>query len=148
MEWSQAVGLRSEEGGTPKERSGKNGADYPWGKGWPPHGRAGSYADAAYHEKYPKERAWLDGYTDGFAETAPVGSFAANEFGIHDLGGNVWEWCGDLHEPGKMERVLRGASWDDSDHGYLLSSYRIRYLPASRYSDYGFRCVLAAGETR
>ena len=148
VEWSQAVGLRSEEGGTPKERSGKNGADYPWGRAWPPHDKAGSYADAAYHEKYPKERAWIAGYSDGFAETAPVGSFAANEFGIHDLGGNVWEWCGDLYEPGKMDRVLRGASWDDSDRGYLLSSYRIHYPPASRYSDYGFRCVLAAGEAR
>ena len=146
VEWSRAVGLRTEEGSTPKERSGKNGADYPWGKFWPPLEKAGSYADAVYHEKYPKERAWLEGYTDGFAETAPVGSFPANEFGIHDLGGNVWEWCGDLYEAGKKERVLRGASWDDSGHGYLLSSYRIYYPPASRYSDYGFRCVLATRE--
>src|SRR6266446_1006685 len=105
---------------------------------WQP-AKSGDYADTAYHEKYPNEKAWIDGYSDGFPETAPVGSFPANEFGIHDLGGNVWEWCEDTYDPSTKDRVLRGASWDDSDRGYLMSSYRIHYPPGSRFSDYGFR---------
>jgi hypothetical protein len=145
-EWSRAVGLVNDEGGTPKERSGRNVVDFPWGKTWPPPEKAGAYADTAYHEKFPKERAWIHDYNDGFPETAPVGSFPPNEFGIHDLGGNVWEWCDDLYAPESKDRVLRGASWIDCDRGYLLASYRIHYPPGARYHDYGFRCVLAVAE--
>ena len=104
---------------------------------WPPPRGAGNYAVIA-------------GIDDGFGATAPVGSFRPDSSGIYDLGGNVWEWCEDLYDSSGTERVLRGASWDDSDRGYLLSSYRIHYPRGSRYHDYGFRCVLApeSAETR
>lgn len=72
-EWSRAVGLASEVGATPKERTGYNGVDFPWGTGFPPpDGTAGNYADSAFHEQFPTAQ-WVEGYADGFATTAPVG---------------------------------------------------------------------------
>ena len=144
-EWSRAVGLEKEEGATPKERSGKNELDFPWGTDFPPQAKVGNYADTAYREKFPTEQ-WIEGYSDGFASTAPVGSYPPNEYGIFDLGGNVWEWCEDLFEPGAVYRVVRGASWAHYDRSGLLSSYRRKLLPTARLSNYGFRCVLGMSE--
>ena len=145
-EWSRAAGLQSEDGATPKERSGKNRVDFPWGTDWPPKGKAGNYADETFHTKFPlkgTENQWLGGYTDGFATTAPVGSFEPNAYGIYDLGGNVWEWCEDLYEPSGTDRVWRGGSWLSPDRTRMLSSHRIFIAPGARYYDVGFRCVLA-----
>ncbi len=128
-EWSVAVGLGKEKGNTPKEKSQGIKDVYPWGKEWPPPKGAGNYFKRLK--------------VDNFEYTSPVGSFAANQHGLHDLGGNVWEWCEDKHRPTSAFRVLRGASWDlyggpDS----LLSSSRGGGVPVSRSDDIGFRCVL------
>ncbi len=140
-EWSRAVGLASEVGATPKEHTGYNGADFPWGTGYPPpNGTAGNYADSAFHEQFP-EMPWLEGYADGYATTAPVGSFPANKYGLHDLGGNVWEWCEDLYEPGGTGRVMRGGSWVTYGRNSMASAFRLRADPGS-HSGAGFRCVL------
>jgi len=143
-DWSRAVGLAKEEGATPKERNGKNIVDFPWGRGWPPpKAKVGNYADIAWHEKFPKD-PWLEGYTDGYATTAPVGSFEPNGYGLYDMGGNVWEWCADLYEPGSSDRVLRGASWYNYDRNPLLSSHRHPYDRTKRNLNNGFRCVMGA----
>ena len=141
-EWSRAVGLANEIGATPKERTGTNGTDFPWGKGFPPpDGAGGNYADSAFHEAFPNVE-WAQGYTDGYATTAPVGSFPPNAYGLHDLGGNVWEWCEDPYEPGGTERVMRGGSWVTYGRNSMASAFRLHASPDS-HSGTGFRCVLA-----
>jgi formylglycine-generating enzyme required for sulfatase activity/tRNA A-37 threonylcarbamoyl transferase component Bud32 len=145
-EWSRAVGLAKEDGATPKERNGKDQVDFPWGLGFPPpKANVGNYADTAFHEKFPKEpkEYWIEGYTDGYATTSPVGSFPANEYGLYDMGGNVWQWCEDLFEPGSAARVSRGGSWGNRDRYHLLSSCREHYELSFRNYHFGFRCVLA-----
>ena len=140
-----AVGLGKEAGNTPMEKDSgweitspdiidtrKN--TYPFGKwaDWPFPKGVGNYDN-----EYLK--------LDIFEYTSPVGSFAVNQYGIHDLGGNVWEWCEDWYNPATKEyRVFRGASWGDFVDYYMLSSFRKRYLPDFRSSKIGFRCVLAS----
>jgi len=131
-EWSVAVGLGQEKGKTPNEKSRGIKDVYPWGKEWPPPKEAGNYSKLLHG--------------DNFQFTSPVGSLAANKLGLHDMGGNAWEWCEDWYDPAtKTTRVLRGASWVDGDPDGLLSSYRGGLTPGVRYDDLGFRCVLVGG---
>ena len=134
-EWSTAVGLGRETGNTPEEKDAGVKDVYPWGNQWPPPVGAGNY--------YKSRKV------DKFEYTAPVGSFAANTHGLHDLGGNVWEWCEDRLDPAaKTFRVLRGASGLDFSRGLLLSSNRNDGAPGLRGNFIGFRCVLAGRSGR
>ena len=143
-EWSAAVGLTSESGNSPKDKDSQLKDVYPWGTQWPPPPGAGNYAGEESRRGAPANWTVINGYNDGFARTAPVGSFAANRYGLFDIAGNVWQWCEDLYAPGSPWRVMRGASWHDADPGDLLSSYRYYDQPGYRYDRYGFRCVLVA----
>jgi formylglycine-generating enzyme required for sulfatase activity len=90
-----------------------------------------------------KDHPWIVGYDDGYATTAPVGSFPANAYGLYDMGGNAWQWCGDWFDASHRDRVVRGGSWGNALPHYLLSSFRAHSAPSRRDSAYGFRCVLA-----
>ena len=145
-------------------RGGRTGTLYPWGNEFRPGGR--SMANT-WQGRFPVENTADDGY----AAVAPVGRFPANAYGLHDMSGNVWEWCSDWYrhdtyaaalaagkpernpagptdsfdpqEPHEKKRVLRGGSFLCSEQ------YCARYIvgtrgkgePSSGCSHIGFRCV-------
>ncbi|MBI3922009.1 MAG: SUMF1/EgtB/PvdO family nonheme iron enzyme [Armatimonadetes bacterium] len=75
-------------------RGGLQGRAYVWGDAWPPPKGAGNFADITAGKKYLR-CGTIDGYDDGYADTAPVGSFNPNGYGLYDMAGNVWERIGD-----------------------------------------------------
>ena len=91
---------------------------------------------------------------DGHGQTAPVGSFQPNGFGLHDMLGNVWEWTEDCWHDSYSgaptdgsawtsggdcgRRVLRGGSWDYGPR-VVRSAIRGGVNTVFRYNGYGFR---------
>jgi formylglycine-generating enzyme required for sulfatase activity len=88
-----------------------------------------------------------------FKQTAPVGSFAANGFGLYDMVGNVWQWTEDCYHESYSgapadgsawtsgdcsRRVVRGGSWGIS-WGVLRSAFRFRFTSGDQGSSLGFR---------
>jgi formylglycine-generating enzyme required for sulfatase activity len=145
-EWSLAAGLGGEPGASPRDKSERAPGVYPWGGRFPPPPTAGNYAGAESRTEETPSSGWsiIEGFDDGYPRTSPVGRFAANRFGLYDMGGNVWEWCEDLYDraaPGI--RVLRGGSWSRFGARTLLTSYRLAAKEPLRSDGNGFRCVLA-----
>ena len=139
LEWSKAVALPDETGKTPEARDMGVPDVYPWGTEWPPTKGAGNYTG----EETGSDVA-IKGYDDGFAWTAPVGTFPPNKFGLYDMGGNVWQWCMDSWNNESKAKVLRGASWYNGALKLsLLSSCRVHAAPDSSTDNYGFRIVRA-----
>ena len=141
---------------------GSDGRKYPWGDD-PPDG--GGYLNAcgsecvAWGRKHPDPDNPLSAMyavDDGFATTAPAGSFpkGASPFGLQDVVGNVWEWVGDWYAPygpdpvtdpkgpeSGTERVLRGGSWNGSDPAWVRPTYRFKIAPTLRSHGIGVRCA-------
>jgi hypothetical protein len=151
-EWSTAVGLPPENGETPwTKETGNKTMILPWGSEWPPPKSSGNYADESLHAKFPnpyqKDRTrftndWIQGFDDGYATTSPVGAFPPNPFGLHDMGGNVQQWCEDRFHKDSKERAGRGAAFTSSVQNNLQLVRRQKLDPAVRRLDLGFRCVL------
>ena len=107
---------------------------------WEYAARGGLDARYPWGDDPPMGRANCRGCGDEFSgrKTAPVGSYPANDYGLHDMAGNVSEWVEDMYEDSTFDsRVIRGGSWfierkylRPADRGGLSS-------PGSR--DIGFR---------
>ena len=116
------------------------------------------YLNAADLSGTPDGRNWKYkfNFNDGYVVTAPVGRFKPNAFGLRDMLGNVWEWCGDWYgaypaasvdDPtgpatGSI-RVFRGGGWSD-DAWICRSAFRFRISPAFRYDGVGFRLAFSS----
>ena len=115
-------------------RGGLDGAVFPWGDDLVPDD---GHRMNVWQGTFPTDNS-LD---DGFLGTAPVDTFAPNGYGLHNMTGNVWEWCADWYDPAYYahspatdprgpergsHRVMRGGS-------YLChASYCRRYRVAAR----------------
>jgi len=84
------------------------------------------------------EIAWYKGNSEN--ETHTVGLKKPNTWGLYDMLGNVWEWCGDIYDENVYGtyRIFRGGGWNDTKRG-CLGSNRRRSHPAFRIDDLGFR---------
>ena len=76
--------------------------------------------------------------------TAPVGSFRPNGYGLHDMAGNIWEFCEDWYSEDKEYRVLRGGSWLNFTDNLRVAfrNYSVPSIPSIGYYIRGFRCVV------
>ena len=140
-------------------RGGRQGRLFPWGGDTIQHTRANYYANTnnyAYdtsltHAHHPNYQ------TGGMPYTGAVGSFPANGYGLHDMAGNLWEWCWDWYSSGYYGsspgsdprgptngtfRVLRGGSWDFQAY-YARVAFRSYANPEDEYKNagLGFRCA-------
>ena len=131
--------------------------------------RAGTTTATAFGDKLSSKQANFKGKPYNGAEEGPslkraakVGSYPANAWGLHDMHGNVFEWCRDWYhlrlpggvdpdlysakasatrnENGSVSRVRRGGCW--ADEGWpCRSAFRLRFEPERRYDHIGFRVV-------
>ncbi len=122
--------------------------------------RAGTTTATAFGDKLSSKQANFQGKPYNGAEpgpslgrAAPVGSYPANAWGLHDMHGNTFEWCRDwyhprlpggvdpdLHDVPAKSRVRRGGAWTD-DGWPCRSAFRLRFEPDRRYDHIGFRAA-------
>jgi len=132
-------------------RGGAEGRLFPWGNSKPDHRRLNACGPECPNnltaKGFPRQPPLYEA-SDGWPETAPVGSFpdGASRHGVLDMAGNVWEWTateyvtydGRHREPG---RVLRGGSWGGGDARTERTTNRFRLPPESKGQFLGFRCA-------
>jgi sulfatase modifying factor 1 len=107
---------------------------FPWGDELEPNGE---HRMNVFQGEFPRHNTCLDGY----AATAPVDAFPPNAFGLHNVTGNVWEWCEDWYSPSYYSQSPRndprgpttGTTRVERGGSYLChASYCRRYRVSAR----------------
>ncbi len=138
-------------------KKGKGDFDLPTEAQWEYACRAGSKAAYCFGDdpQQLNEYAWFS--ENSGRGTHPVGTRKPNAWGLHDMHGNVWEWCSDWYGeypdgpsvdpkgPDKGSgRVVRGGSW--YEHADLCrAAFRLDFVPSDRFDSLGFRLVFLPG---
>ncbi|MFC5049611.1 SUMF1/EgtB/PvdO family nonheme iron enzyme [Rubritalea spongiae] len=149
LEWSELAGLFEDPEASPSDRDleAQNTPDlaeaYFWDGDFPPVDVVANLADesAALAVGVSKSRT-IDGYEDGYEKTAPVGSFQANQDGLYDLCGNVYEWVSTPYNEGQDLAVVRGGSWASFSKSHLRVWSRFLISKSLRANQFGFRVIL------
>jgi formylglycine-generating enzyme required for sulfatase activity len=125
--------------------------------------RAGTTTATSFGDRLSAKQANFKGkpYNGGedgppLGRAAKVGSYPANPWGLHDMHGNIFEWCRDWYHPklpGGVDpdlsaapatsRVRRGGAWTD-DGWPCRSAFRLRFEPERRYDHIGFRVAVVS----
>jgi len=137
-----------------KAARGTDGRLFPWGSA-PAEADQANFCDANCVEQLATR-----GKDDGYADTAPVGSYPAgvSPYGALDMAGNVWEWVRDWFVPGynvrlndnplgpasSRHRGIRGGSWANPAEG-MRAVLRDGVRPDLALDALGFRCAVEAG---
>jgi formylglycine-generating enzyme required for sulfatase activity len=94
-------------------RGGLSDKVYPWGNDPVANSHHGNFWEGHFPDKNTS--------ADGFYYTAPVGSFAANGYGLVDMAGNVWEWCADYYKDDYYKDLTRTAASTGGDTSPILN---------------------------
>lgn len=132
-------------------RGSRKGDAFPWGAELEP---SGEHRMNVWQGNFPE----LNTQADGYAGTAPVTAYVPNAYGLYNMTGNVWEWCGDWFSPTTYQttprvdptgpehehaKVIRGGSY--LCHASYCNRYRVDSrsfnTPDSSTGNLGFRCA-------
>jgi sulfatase modifying factor 1 len=144
-------------------RGGKTGIGgrartvFAWGDEYP-KSRVANLAEQSFKKSSyynPNFHLFAD-YDDGYPHTSPVGEFPPNGYGLHDMAGNVLQWCEDWFDSeyyrrspsanptgpaSGQRRVLRGGAFDLPPEMARIAR-RLSNLPDIHHDEKGFRCIL------